>query len=217
MVPLTKINEEIKSPQTKEKPVKRKRVDNEKDLRRQVEKLRVEVSKSKKEKAMMEEMVVGGDNKRAFLDEQIQSKDERIAKLESNLVEEESVRLRIEEELTETNLKLTRSCSELGVLQTEHNECQGNIEFYQEKFAEVQCELMDRIGKYEELYSKYVMSESRSTKSEEQEAIEAESVVKDNEIRTLKIKLSKEREKVKYLEEKLAKSTRIKSTPTTFH
>ena len=48
------------------------------------------------------------------------------------------------------------------------------------------------------------MSESRSTKSEEQEAIEAESVVKENEIRTLKIKLNKEREKVKYVEEKLA-------------
>ena len=62
---------------------------------------------------------------------------------------------------------------------------------------------MDRIGKYEELYTKYEMSESRSTKSKEQEAIEAQSVVKENEIRTLKIKLSKEREKVKYLEEKL--------------
>ena len=45
---------------------------------------------------------------------------------------------------------------------------------------------MDRIVKHEELYNKYVMSESHSTKSEEQEAIEAELVVKDNEIRTLK-------------------------------
>ena len=200
----TMINEGVKSPQSKEKPVKRKRVDNEEELRRQIEKLMVELSKSRKEKAMMEEMVVEGDKRRAFLDEQIQSKDERIARLESNLVKEERVRLRIEEELTETNLKLTRSCSELGVLQTEHNECQGNIEFYQEKFAEVQCELMDRIEKYEELYTKYVMSESRSVKSEEQEAVEAELVVKDNEIRTLKMKLSKEREKVKYLDEKLA-------------
>ena len=155
----TIINKGVNSPQSKEKPVKRKRVDNEEELRRQVEKLMVELSKSKKEKAMMEEMVVGGDNKRAFLDEQIQSKDERIAKLESNLFEKESVRLRSEEELTEKSLKLAQSYSELRVLQTEHNECQGNIEYYQEKFAEVQCELMDRIVKYEELYNKYVMSD----------------------------------------------------------
>ena len=48
------------------------------------------------------------------------------------------------------------------------------------------------------------MSESRSTRSIEQEAIEAESAVKENEIRILRIKLSKEREKLKYLDEKLA-------------
>ena len=63
---------------------------------------------------------------------------------------------------------------------------------------------MDRIGKYEDLYNKYVMSKSHLTKSVEQEAVEAELVVKENEIWILRIKLSKEREKLKYLDEKLA-------------
>ena len=71
LVPSTTINEEIKSPQSNEKLVKRKRTDNEEDWRRQVEKLMIELSKSKKEKAMMEEMVVEGDKKKTFLDEQI--------------------------------------------------------------------------------------------------------------------------------------------------
>ena len=49
-----------------------------------------------------------------------------------------------------------------------------------------------------------VMSESRSMRFVEQEAVEAESTVKENEIRILRIKLDKESEKMKYLDEKLA-------------
>ena len=97
-----------------------------------------------------------------------------------------------------------QNCSELGTLKTEHNECQESIEYYQEKFAEVQCELMDRIEKYEDLYKKHVMSESHSTRSEKGEAIEAELAFKGEEIKTLRTKLDKEREKVKHLDEKLA-------------
>ena len=58
------------------------------------------------------------------------------------------------------NLKWMQSCSEFGALKIEHNECQGSIEYYQEKYVEVQCELMDKIEKHQELYKKYVMSES---------------------------------------------------------
>ena len=35
----------------------------------------MELSKTRKDKSIMEEMVVEGDKRRAFLDEQIQSKD----------------------------------------------------------------------------------------------------------------------------------------------
>jgi len=87
----------IKSPQTVEEPIKRKRVNNEEELRRKVEKLRIEFSKSRKDKAMLEEMMLEGDKRRAFLDEQIQSRDARITKLElklseQNIVREESVK-----------------------------------------------------------------------------------------------------------------------------
>ena len=60
----------------------------------------MELSKTRKDKSIMEEMVVEGDKRRAFLDEQIQSKDVKITKLELKLDEENNVRLRIEEELT---------------------------------------------------------------------------------------------------------------------
>jgi len=52
---------EVKSPQIVEEPIKRKRVNNEEELRRQVEKLQIELSKSRKDKAMLQEMMLEGD------------------------------------------------------------------------------------------------------------------------------------------------------------
>ena len=70
---------------------------------------------------------------------------------------------------------------------------------------------MDRIGKYEDLNKKYMELESHSmgiakeeSKRKGFEAIETELAVKKNEIKFMRIKLDKEREKVKYLDEKLA-------------
>ena len=62
----------VKSPQIVEEPIKRKRVNIEEELRRQVEKLRIELSKSRKDKAILEKMMLEGNKRRAFLDEQIQ-------------------------------------------------------------------------------------------------------------------------------------------------
>jgi chromosome segregation ATPase len=70
---------------------------------------------------------------------------------------------------------------------------------------------MDRIGKYEELSKKYVELESQLTEFAKEESkkkgvevVEAELAAKRNEKKVLKIKLDKEREKVKYLDKKLA-------------
>jgi hypothetical protein len=70
---------------------------------------------------------------------------------------------------------------------------------------------MDRIGKYEDLNKKYIELESRSigiakeeSKRKGFEAVETKLTVKKNEIKVMRIKLDKEREKVKYLDEKLA-------------
>ncbi|XP_061981445.1 uncharacterized protein LOC133701522 [Populus nigra] len=201
----------VKSPQTVEEPIKRKRVNNEVGLRRQVEKLRIELSKSRKDKAMLEEMMLKEDKRRAFLNEQIQSRDARITKLELKLGEEKIARERSEKELRGMSLDWMQSCSELEVMEIDFNDCQGSTKYFQEKFAQGQFELMDRIGKYEDLNKKYMELESHSmgiakeeSKRKGFEAIETELAVKKNEIKFMRINLDKEREKVKYLDEKLA-------------
>jgi chromosome segregation ATPase len=151
---------EVRSFQAVEEPSKRKRISSEEELRRQVEKLQIELSKRKKDKTLLDEMMLEGDKRRAFLDEQIQSKDARISKLELKLGEEKIAREESEKELKGLSLDWMQSCSELEVLKIDFNDCQGSIEYYREKFAQVEVELMDRIGKYEELSKKYVELES---------------------------------------------------------
>jgi chromosome segregation ATPase len=198
---------EVRSFQAVEEPSKRKRISSEEELRRQVEKLQIELSKRKKDKTLLDEMMLEGDKRRAFLDEQIQSKDERISKLELKLGEEKIDREESEKELKGLSLDWMQSCSELEALKIDFNDSQGNAEYYREKFAQVQVELMDRIGKYEELSKKYVELESQLTefakeesKKKGVEAVEAELAAKRNEMKVLRIKLDKEREKVKYLD-----------------
>ena len=65
---------------------------------------------------------------------------------------------------------------------------------YQGKFAEVQFELMDKIGKYEDLDKKYMELENHSmefvkekSKRKGFEAIEAELAIKKNEIKVMRI------------------------------
>jgi chromosome segregation ATPase len=158
----------------------------------------------------LEEMMLKEDKRRAFLDEQIQSRDARITKLELKLGEEKIARERSEKELRGMSLDWMQSCSELEAMEVDFNDCQGSAEYFQEKFAQVQFELMDRIGKYEDLSKKYMELESRSmgtakeSKRKDFEAVETKLAVKKNEIKVMRIKLDKEREKVKYLDEKLA-------------
>jgi hypothetical protein len=64
-----------------------------------VEKLRIELSKGRKDKAMLEEMMLQEDKRTTFLDEQIQSRDARITKLKLKLGEEKIVREKSEKEL----------------------------------------------------------------------------------------------------------------------
>jgi chromosome segregation ATPase len=198
----------VKSPQTVEEPIKRKRVNDEEELRRQVEKLRTELSKSRKDKAMLEEMMLKEDKRRAFLDEQIQSRDARVTRLELKLGEEKIARERSEKELREISLDWMQSCSELEAMEIEFNDCQGSAEYFQEKFAQVQFELMDRIGNYEDLNKRYMELESHSMgiakeESKRKDFEATELAIKKNEIKVMRIKLDKEREKVKYLDEKL--------------
>ena len=115
-----------KSPQAVEEPIKRKRVNNEDELRRQVEKLQIELSKSREDKAMLEEMMLEEDKRRAFLDEQIQSRDARITKLELKLGEEKIARKESEKELGGMSLDWMQSCSELEAMKIDFNNYQGS-------------------------------------------------------------------------------------------
>jgi predicted RNase H-like nuclease (RuvC/YqgF family) len=119
----------VKSTQTIEEPIKRKMVNNEEELRRQVEKLRIELSKSRKDKTMLEKMMLEGDKRRAFLDEQIQSRDARITKLELKLGEEKIAREISEKELRGMSLDWMQSCSELEAVEIDFNDCQGSAEY----------------------------------------------------------------------------------------
>jgi hypothetical protein len=92
-----------------------------------VEKLRIELSKSRKDKVMLEEMMLEGGKMRAFLDEQIQSRDARITKLELKLGEEKIARERSEKELKGMSLDWMQSCSELEAMEIDFNDFQGSI------------------------------------------------------------------------------------------
>ena len=120
----------VKSSQTIKEPFKRKKVNNEEELRRQVENLRIELSKSKKDKAMLEEMMLERDKRKAFLDEQIQSKDLRITRLELKLGEEKISREESEKELGGMSLDWMQSCSELEAMEIDFNDCQGSAKYY---------------------------------------------------------------------------------------
>jgi hypothetical protein len=111
----------VRSSQTMEEPIKRKRINNEEELRGQMEKLQIEFSKSKKDKAMLEEMVLEGDKRRAFLDEQIQSRDTRITKLELKLGKEKIAREESEKELGMMSLDWMQRCFELEALEIDFN------------------------------------------------------------------------------------------------
>jgi hypothetical protein len=47
-------------------------------------------------------------------------------------------------------------------MEIDFNDCQGSAEYFQEKFAQVQFELMDKIVMYEDLNKKYMELESHS-------------------------------------------------------
>ena len=112
---------------------------------------------------MLEEMMLEGDKMRAFLDEQKQSRDAGITKLELKLGEEKIARKESEKELGGMSLDSMQNCSELEAMEIDFNNCQWSAKYYQEKFAQVQFELMDRIVKYKDLNKKYMELESRST------------------------------------------------------
>jgi len=197
--------------------LKRKKVSNEEDLMGQLERLQIELGKSKVDKTTLEMMMMEGDKSRVFLNEQLESRDAKIMMLELQLSKGKAVMEESEKERGTLILDWMQSSSELEALKADFNDYQENAEYNQDKFLHVQAELMDRIKKYDELNKKCVMVESRlaelqefKRKGKEEEVVKADLATKKNEIRMLKAKLDREREKVKQLTEKLEASEKHK-------
>jgi hypothetical protein len=64
--------------------LKRKRVNNEEDLQEELDKLRIELGKSKNHQKFLENQLLKEDEMKAFLDQQLKEKDEQIVKLRKN-------------------------------------------------------------------------------------------------------------------------------------
>jgi len=68
-----------------EELIKIKKVKNKKELKEEVEKLEIKLSKSKRDKTTLEIIVLEVNERREFLDEQVQYRDTRITILELQL------------------------------------------------------------------------------------------------------------------------------------
>ena len=175
------------------------------------------MGKSKGDKAALEKMMMEGDKIRVFLNEQLESRDAKIVMLELQLSKRKDVIEESEKERGRLILDWAQSSSELEALKADFNNYQENVEFNQDKFSHVQVELLNQIERYDELNKKYVMMESRlaelqefERKGKEEELVRADLVAKKNEIRMLKVKFDKEREKAKQLTEKWEASEKHK-------
>jgi hypothetical protein len=201
----------------KEGSLKRKKGSNEEDLIEQIERLQKELGKSKGDKAALEKMMMEGDKSRVFLNEQLKAKDAKIGMLELQLSKGKAVIEESEKERGRLILDLMQSSSELEALKADFDGYQENVEYNQDKFLHVKAELLDRIEKYDELNKKYMMIESRlaelqefERKGNEEEVLKADLAAKKIEIRMLKVKFDKEREKVKQLTNRLEVSEKHK-------
>jgi hypothetical protein len=123
--------------------LKRKKVSNEEDLMGQLERLQIELGKSKVDKTTLEMMMMEGDKSRVFLNEQLESRDAKIMMLELQLSKGKAVMEESEKERGTLILDWMQSSSELEALKADFNDYQENTEYNQDKFLHVQAELMD--------------------------------------------------------------------------
>jgi hypothetical protein len=103
----------LKARSSQEGSLKRKKVSNEQVLREQLEKLQIELRKSKEDKGALETMMMEGDKSRAFLNEQLKSRDVRIMMLEMQLGKDKAAMEEFEKESGRLSLNWIRSSSEL--------------------------------------------------------------------------------------------------------
>jgi L-fucose isomerase-like protein len=82
---------EVETLQTIE-PTKRKRINNEKELREQLEKLQIEVDTNKVLRISLDKQLLIKEKLRKFVEQQLEEKDKKIISLKKKLKEKKAVR-----------------------------------------------------------------------------------------------------------------------------
>jgi hypothetical protein len=102
--------------------LKKKKVSNLEDLMEQLEKLQIELGKSKGDKAALEVMMMKGDKSRVFLNEQLESIDAKIFMFELQLSKGKAAMEESEKERGRLNLNWGQCNSELEALKSNFND-----------------------------------------------------------------------------------------------
>ena len=81
-------------------------VNNEEELKEQVKKLQLQLSRSKRDKATLERMIPEGDKMMVFLDKQVQSRDARITIVELQLSKKKTAKEESKKDKEELGLNM---------------------------------------------------------------------------------------------------------------
>ena len=81
-------------------------VNNEEELKEQVKKLQLQLSRGKRDKATLERMIPEGDKMMVFLDKQVQSRDARITIVELQLSKKKTAKEESKKDKEELGLNM---------------------------------------------------------------------------------------------------------------
>jgi chromosome segregation ATPase len=121
--------------------LKEKRINNEEELREQLERLQMEVGTSKALKISLEEQILTKEKFRKFTEQQMEEKDNNIIPLEKQLEEEKAAINQIEKEREELETYWMQNSIELEALKIKFNDCQERTDMS----SKTQVELDSRI------------------------------------------------------------------------
>ena len=124
---------------------KRKKIDNEKELREQLEKLQVELSTSKTLRISLEEQLLTKEKLRKFMEKQLMEKDKKVVFLKKQLKEEKVARNRSEKERGELGACWMQNKIVFETLKAYFNDCKERTDMS----SRVKAELESRIEQYE--------------------------------------------------------------------
>ena len=124
---------------------KRKKINNKKELREQLEKLQVELSTSKTLRISLEEQLLTKEKLRKFVEQQLMGKDKKVVFLEKQLKEEKVVRNQSKKKRGELGASWMQTKIVFLTLKVCFNDCKERTDIS----SRVPAELESRIEQYE--------------------------------------------------------------------